>query len=468
MNNTGGNRDYFVEFTQVNESSLNSSTRKCWYDLWDFTVYDGSTEVLGRLYSKHWSFTAGGGSNRLSTEFTMYPLITSQDDTTEFYVKAVELAGMRPYGFIFMCNAEGTTAGSTVESKRRSQTSNQAYPEYKIFVNDPDSLVWPSADGPAFFVEARSYCSSLDGGAMTITFYAEEPGVGQLILDLDTVPGYQEGGKDRLIEGSFPTTGYHTIFWNGLDGDSVYVESGTDVNFYFQNLGGAVHFPLWDVERNADGFKVQNIRPGTVDYSLLYWDDTNLPSAQFTPQEELSGQNSTTGVHTWGASADDGNNRLVNTWSYGFLNVDTVTVDHTFRCDVDNDTISNFNDIDDDNDGIPDVQEGFGSDPDGDADNNYVPNFLDASFVHPVFGGYRDENRDGINDIFDIDLDGVPNHWDVDADGDGMYDAVEANAGIPPGYFNTATGQLYGSINPTNGMPDTVQTSSGSGVSVYP
>ncbi|SFB81776.1 Por secretion system C-terminal sorting domain-containing protein [Flexibacter flexilis DSM 6793] len=89
--------------------------------------------------------------------------------------------------------------------------------------------------------------------------------------------------------------------------------------------------------------------------------------------------------------------------------------------DSDDDGIGNIADYDDDNDGIPDLIEGNGTDPSADADADGLPNYADASFA-----GYVDTNGDGVNDNFDKDLDGVPNQLDLDSDNDGVPDVVEA------------------------------------------
>ncbi|WP_029277763.1 tandem-95 repeat protein [Pedobacter borealis] len=132
--------------------------------------------------------------------------------------------------------------------------------------------------------------------------------------------------------------------------------------------------------------------------------------------------------------------------------------------DKDGDGIPDFLDLDSDNDGINDVIENGGSDPDGDgkaglgftndfdsdgindlvddfnnntgslsgdpsgtpltvkdADGDGIPNYLDI-----------DSDNDGILDsvegVGDIDGDGIPNFLDLDSDGDGIPDQIEAQA----------------------------------------
>jgi uncharacterized repeat protein (TIGR01451 family) len=96
----------------------------------------------------------------------------------------------------------------------------------------------------------------------------------------------------------------------------------------------------------------------------------------------------------------------------------TGSCDDTIRINV---FVNQCPDLDDDNDGIPDVVEGGGIDPSADADGDGTPNFLDQDFP-----GFADSNNDGVNDAFDADGDGIPNHQDLDSDNDGIPDVVES------------------------------------------
>ncbi len=90
--------------------------------------------------------------------------------------------------------------------------------------------------------------------------------------------------------------------------------------------------------------------------------------------------------------------------------------------DFDRDGIPNDEDVDADNDGVPDVVEN-GADLDGDTDGDGVPDYAD-----PDTAGFVDENGNGIHDPADFDGDGVPNHLDLDSDNDGIPDLVENGA----------------------------------------
>ncbi|KYP15597.1 T9SS type A sorting domain-containing protein [Flavihumibacter sp. CACIAM 22H1] len=78
-------------------------------------------------------------------------------------------------------------------------------------------------------------------------------------------------------------------------------------------------------------------------------------------------------------------------------------------------------DIDDDDDGIPDLVENNGLDADLDQDMDGTLDYRDADTP-----GFVDVNNDGIDDRFDFDLDGTLNSFDLDSDNDGIADVVEA------------------------------------------
>ncbi|WP_298500433.1 LamG-like jellyroll fold domain-containing protein [uncultured Algibacter sp.] len=87
-------------------------------------------------------------------------------------------------------------------------------------------------------------------------------------------------------------------------------------------------------------------------------------------------------------------------------------------CDQDGDGVADSVDLDNDNDGIPNVVELGLSDTDKDA---------------TLFGdGWVDSNGNGVHDsyesgavIIDTDGDGIPDYVDADSDNDGIFDAVE-------------------------------------------
>lgn len=156
---------------------------------------------------------------------------------------------------------------------------------------------------------------------------------------------------------------------------------------------------------------------------------TNLFEGQYGPAHTWNGPNPPTsgsaaayggGSSTTQTCDDFGNARTLNTWFWADDVASTPVTKSVPTC-ISGGGMSMFDDIDDDDDGIPDLVECGGVDPNADADNDTIPNYLD-----PSYPGFVDVNYDGINDHFDADLDGVINSLDLDSDNDGIYDITEA------------------------------------------
>ncbi|MCL7753140.1 T9SS type A sorting domain-containing protein [Polaribacter sp. Z022] len=132
-------------------------------------------------------------------------------------------------------------------------------------------------------------------------------------------------------------------------------------------------------------------------------------------------------------------------------------------CDYDGDGIPESTDIDDDNDGILDITESGGNNPDGDEDGDGTSNYLDTTDNGDSGDGsttnYIDNDSNGIPDVYDTDGDGIPNHRDIDTDNDGIPDNIEAqttsgyvapsgndtdNDGLDDAYDSTVNGNADG------------------------
>ena len=235
-------------------------------------------------------------------------------------------------------------------------------------------------------------------------------------------------GIDNNFEGSFTPV--------DTDGDGIPDFKDPDAD----NDGFLDVLEAWDT--NNDG--VANTVPSGVDA-----DGDGLDDAF----DVVVGPNGTTNVTNNGQTSSD------------FPNLDAGTAERDWRedNDFDNDGIQNYEDIDDDNDGILDVDEARGAfNPDGDEDGDGIQNWADT--LDNGNGGdgslsdYTDLNNDGIPDVFDMDMDGTPNHLDLDADGDGIPDIVEAGGvdvdgnGIVDGTFMDTDGDGWSNVyDPDNG-----------------
>jgi gliding motility-associated-like protein len=102
--------------------------------------------------------------------------------------------------------------------------------------------------------------------------------------------------------------------------------------------------------------------------------------------------------------------------------------------DTDGDGTPDYQDLDSDNDGIPDSEEA-GSDPTNpvDTDGDGIPNYQDNDDDNDgIPSSDEDPNGDGNPANDDTDGDGTPNYLDLDSDGDGVTDAQEVLDGTDP------------------------------------
>ncbi|WGD36001.1 LamG-like jellyroll fold domain-containing protein [Olleya sp. YS] len=194
-----------------------------------------------------------------------------------------------------------------------------------------------------------------------------------------------------------------------------FVNSGNATEYGFGgtgnggNLGtpGAVNPP----DANSDYWLSDRVvnTGGTIGIALFYLDDIAPFGSTITK------------VQLTAASNDNGDGKL-------FI--------LTFP-DYDGDSLSNIDDLDDDNDGILDTDESGGINPSGDHDVDGILNYQDADFCTL--------NSSGICVSLDFDSDGIPNHLDLDSDNDGITDVLESggtdidNDGIADGTVGTGT-----------------------------
>ena len=317
------NGDYFMTF-QV------SNTQSRTYKQFDVTVIDTTTNTVveGRVHTKAWQLT----TNEIVPNhgYYGYLYVYSKDSlVTKFDPNAME--GM---WFTVSCNESGCYPigpGMPANQARKSTEGWHNYPEYEIFLNDPDSLIYPSGifgqivipPPPTPIVSTISNCNN---GTILFIFSVTGTGTVTISLELSSLgPPYIDRPLVQTVN-----TGQDTIIWDGLDGavPAHVIPNGAQFPFTLTFINGLTHVPLWDVENNPNGFKVYLTRPtGTAD-PLFYWDDTGLNPNNGpipSPSSNFIGCNSLTSTcHSW-SGGDPGNNRTINTWYY-ISNTSTVPV----------------------------------------------------------------------------------------------------------------------------------------------
>lgn len=452
--NPTSNDTYYIEFY------LSGTTDIITFPFFDFTVATTSNvKYPGRVFCKAWNFITCD-----LTDSNFPDVITSSfagsyyGYTNDSAVNKVEFAtGYRPLGFVLQMNYEGITNTGTFTNDRLSEYSGLSAPTisnpYKIFLNSPDTSIFKIAvAASAPVITGNIYGCE---GAYFIPYYIDKPGDVAILLDVNGTSGYQANTSDRVLEAYNMPNGNNVMNWDGLDGQGNTVSAGVSISITADIYRGRTNIPIYDAEMNINGFRVTSIYPNTG-IRDLYWDDTQV-SDYGTCGSGDDNQNNNTGAgiaitnfyegqsgysHPWngpvpsttipaadnggGASTsqtcdDFGNARTLNTWFWAD-NIASTPVSKTVPSCSTSGGMTVFDDLDDDNDGISDLVECGGVDPNADADNDGLPNYID-----PSFAGYVDLNHDGVNDNFDADLDGIINSLDLDSDNDGFYDISEVN-----------------------------------------
>ncbi|MFC2100325.1 gliding motility-associated C-terminal domain-containing protein [Bacteroidota bacterium] len=314
--------DYYIEFYY----SMNTVDRRE-FDFFDITVTDANNNPKkGRLWSKAWQFTVSGS---FASSIDMYQ--------NEFYgkvymyaddgvVTAIDFNGMQPYVFTLSANETGCFNTGNFLNDRKSVAGRHNYPQYKIFLNDPDSLIYPT--GTLGHITGPITIGGCFSDQIYITVPVNMPGNAELLLNINGIPGYQGGSEDRILH-SFLIAGNNVIVWDGLDGLGNPVNYGATFELIVNYYNGLTNLPLYDVEYSDLGFKVDLIRP-VGPKPTVFWDDLNLPAGTL----ELNGCSNPLGCHTWTFNAFGSNNtgdqNTINTWWYATSITDTIQYVHKF------------------------------------------------------------------------------------------------------------------------------------------
>ncbi len=288
------------------------------YENFDITVINTLTmqPIPGRVWSKAWQLYSETPQNGSNNRYWGRMFVYSADSI----VTKVDLNGMIPGTFTISCNHSGCQQSppAVPEIARKSVNGESTFPEYKIFLNDPDELAYPSGvlgglDNTVPITAERDCDGTID-----FTFGCTKAGNVELKLDLSVIgPGF----VDRFLPQQV-NSGLNTVFWDGNDGSipPKPVPNGSMFNLVISYVNGLTHLPLYDVEFNNNGFFLDLVRPITVPpppSPLFYWDDSNFSGGSTNFTGCLPAPPST-GCHAWSTppSGGFGNNRTLNTWWY--------------------------------------------------------------------------------------------------------------------------------------------------------
>jgi len=320
------NGDWYIEFTD--DSGFGVPTTSARVPYWDISVVDISTPannvINGRIWSEQWGFRSGPGSQTDPGDFLASTFYVYTEP--EGVVTAIEVGDENDPGWggdwLIACNRFGIDpvayANGNAIAARQSYDGDAGSDfgplnEYKIFINDPEIVEFPSGvSGIGFTTISVDLCNF---GNSYITFTSNVESVGDITLDF---PPYNNNGpEDIAFMAQVINAGPNTILWDGRDNLGNLIPAGA--SFYIRLFVGAstVHFPMYDVE-GATGIKTRLVRPGTPGYIGLYWDNSQIPVGDpANPVTEITNpgcvSSSSVACNAYGNS----NNITLNMWWNG-------------------------------------------------------------------------------------------------------------------------------------------------------
>ncbi len=368
--------DYYIEF---NADSLTYSADQFMIPYFDVTVAttDASPAAIdGRVYAKNWAFflpsidkpsaTYGWFDRPFNGRLFVY--------TDDGFVSDINFnnSGFQPAAFNISVNTSGTKTSASLIDDRKSLNDGQGNTvEYRIFLNDPDIIAYPSGTFGELFTDSTQLVGCVETG-LYFKIVTSQQGVIELLLDQDQASGagiYDPGTADRIlmidikdqITDDTPDLYTRYIPWDGLDGLGNSVSVINPVTTEIAYSQGRFHIPVYDAEYNLNGFSSTVIRPTPPPAYILnyYYDDSNIPdNSNIAGQAQYEFEGCTPACHRWD-NRDYGNLNTINTWWYAKQEFQTGGLSLVEDCgaDSDNDGIYDAVDIDWDNDGIPNYLE---------------------------------------------------------------------------------------------------------------
>ncbi len=302
--------NYFMEFFYLPYQASSGYTHEDMHMLEyvDVTIINAVGEVMvGRVWSKAWQFWSEN-PDLTTSRFYAKMMILSDDSI----VTQLDCNGFRGGTFSIFSNPTGCTNTGNLSVDRRSREGFNTYPQYKIFLNDPDSVLFPTAKISAGVIGAPFFTPDCATGGGTIGITAAKEGTVKILIETNPSPGADPEDAE-VVAGVI--TGYNLIIWDGNDISGRQVPNGTALTLTVTFLSGLSHLPIFDIESNDDGFIIQQIRPSGGDLQI-FWDDSGIGGSY----NITTGCPSMTGCHTWTNYIGDHN--TINSW--WFIKMDDI------------------------------------------------------------------------------------------------------------------------------------------------
>ncbi len=318
--NPAMNGDYIIEFEiPVPPSGTPSSSEMRVLKYFDATVANGNIAIPGRLWSKAWQLATREVDADKKASFSLFYIYTNDSIVTRF-----DCNGLAGGVWSIYSNEWGSSTTGMWNDRRQSLRGNASVkPEYKIFLNDPDIALFPTGHigEMVSFDVLPNVCDTV------VTFEANVTKGGNINIQLDVDPPNPGSvGREDVLLGYNVIAGHNVLLpaWNGKDGNGIPLTNGIEVKAKISFLNGLSNVPLYDVEDNPRGFKVDIQRPVSVSGSSklkIFWDDSKLsplyfPTSNVTDGCIYSGVEPLSGCHSWTKSQNLGDTNTINSWWY--------------------------------------------------------------------------------------------------------------------------------------------------------
>ncbi len=296
---------YFIEF------NLNSGIGNFTLDLFDITIYNPVTSTIkpGRVYSQAWQFQQQGNNSGLSGPNYIY--------TNDSIITSATFNNLVGGVWVQFCNISGCgpiDGNDFIHTQKSHPNENTYFPQYKIFLNspDPDIALFPPATVLGAIITTppdAPYGIPNCNGHIVFYFKVNKAGSAQVKLSFPSPYVSVKIPQDV-------TTGWNTIEWNGNDNSltPIPVPNNVPITISLTYLNGLTNLPLYDVEANNSGFKIDLVAP-TGANPEIYYNDTLINS-----NNSLQTCPPSSSCHPWG----NGNLHTMNTWWYSSTNSEAV------------------------------------------------------------------------------------------------------------------------------------------------
>ncbi len=302
--------DFYIEFDYT-AGGWGGSYKE--FEFFDITVVNQYSQAInGRLWSKQWLFSSDATSGANYFNGTLYAYADDSVVTSfKFNNFVVGVASVA-------CNPTGTNNSGNFIQDRKSRSNRWTYPQYKLFLNDPDSVTYPT--GSLGAITETPYITGCPPDDFFVNVNVNKAGIVTILLDMSS-----SGYTNRELIFECPSSGTHQIPWDGKDGAGVKIESGTVIDVISEFKNGLTHLPMFDVEIGG-GFTVKVVRPEFDDPAPdVFWDDTQIGGSS----NLLGCSDTINGCHPWNNWIGDMN--TVNTWWFApSLTTQSFVFDHDY------------------------------------------------------------------------------------------------------------------------------------------